>query len=119
MYGLPRDIDLSFFCEKELIQVSVGLYDVQLHFHDSVSLSVQSRIEHTSKGILTFWEQEETPPISASSLLTLLSSHVVSAHGIPDGTLILQFSNGDIVKVFDSEGYEAYQINNKGQHIIV
>jgi hypothetical protein len=119
MYGFPRDIDLSFFCGKELIQVSVGIYDVQLHFHESVSLSIQNRIEHTSKGIITVWEQEETPPISASSLLTLLGSCVVSAHGVSDGTLTLQFANGDIVKVFDAEGYESYQINNNGELIIV
>ena len=90
MYGLPKEVDLSFFTDKELMQVAVGLYDVQLHFDESVSLSVQHRIEHSSKEGSVIWEQEETPPTSASSLLALIGLRVTSARGDTDGTLTIQ-----------------------------
>ena len=46
MYGLKPDVDLRFFIGKTLEQVAVGSYDVQFHFHGSVSLSVQNQIAH-------------------------------------------------------------------------
>lgn len=119
MYGLNPDVDLSFFIGKELMQVAVGSYDVQFHFYESVSLSVQSRIEHNSGGIVSKWEVNENKPLSAASLLGLLGSSVASVQGDPDGTLRLTFSNGDAVTVFDQEGYEAYQIGNGDQRIYV
>jgi len=119
MYGLKADVDLSFRMGKELIQVAVGPADVQFNLHESVSLSVQSRVEHSSKGSVKVWEGDENEPISACSLLALIGSSVVSVQGDPDGTLTLEFSNGDFVKVFDTEGYEAYQICNGDQRIYV
>jgi hypothetical protein len=118
MYGLPQDIDLSFFSGKELIQVAIGLFNVQLHFEGSVSVSVEHRIEHTSEESTLFWEQEVTPPVSTSSLLNLIGSNVTLASAVPDGTLTLQFSNGDTVRVFDQED-EAYTVHNGNQTFIV
>ncbi len=119
MYGLNPDVDLSFFIGKELMQIAVGPYDVQFHFHESVSLSVQSHIEHISEGVEAEWDGDENNPLSAASLLGLVGKSVVSAHGDPDGTLILKFSNDDVVTVFDNEDYEAYQICNGDQRIYV
>jgi hypothetical protein len=59
MYGLPENIDLSFFVGRELNEVAVGTYNIQFNFDGPVlspgvqsllSLSVQSRIEHSSNG---------------------------------------------------------------------
>jgi hypothetical protein len=76
-------------------------------------------VEHTSKGIVKEWDGDENMPLSAASLLGLLGSSVVSVQGVPDGTLTLEFSNGDFVRVFDHEGYEAYQIFDGNQTIYV
>ena len=112
MYGLKPDVDMSFFLGKELIQVAVGPYDVQLHFHESVSLSVQSHIEHISEGVETEWDGDENKPLAAASLLALIGSSVTSVQGDSDGTLTSRFTNGDLLKVFDDdEHYESYQIN--------
>ena len=119
MYGLKSDADLGFFIGKTLEQVAVGSYDVQFHFHGPVSLSVQNQIQHDSKGVVNEWDGDENMPLSAASLLGLLGSSVVSVQGDPDGTLTLEFSNGDVVMVFDREGYEAYQIRNGDQLVIV
>jgi hypothetical protein len=128
MYGLKPDTDLSFFVGRELNQVAVGSYNVDFNFdgpvlalgvQDLLSLIVQSRIEHSAKGSVSEWEGDENNPLSAASLLGLVGRSVVSVHGDPDGTLTLTFSNGDVVTVFDREGYEAYQIRNGDQRIYV
>lgn len=119
MYRLPKDIDLSFFRARELLGIVFGLHQFQMQFDRSLLLSIEGRIEHTLQKSVTSWDQGK-PPISAASLLTLLGLSVVSATGTEDGTLTLEFSNSDIVKVFDSnEGYESYQINNNDEIIIV
>jgi hypothetical protein len=130
MYGLKPDVDLSFFIGRELTQLSVAPYNVQFHFdgpmpsslsdvQSLVSLTVQSLVEHSSKGIVKEWDGDENVPLSAASLLGLVGLSVVSVQGDPDGTLTLEFSNGDFVRVFDTEGYEAYQICNEGVSIYV
>jgi hypothetical protein len=122
MYGLKPDVDLSFFVGRELTQLTVAPYNVQFHFDVPMpsSLSdVQSLVEHSSKGIVKEWDGDENVPLSAASLLGLVGLSVVSVQGDPDGTLTLEFSNGDFVRVFDTEGYEAYQICSEGVSIYV
>lgn len=130
MYGLKADVDLSFFMERELTQIAVASYNLHFHFlgpmpsdlsvaQSVVSLTVQSRVEHSSKGNVNEWDGDENIPISAASLLGLVGASVVSVKGDLDGTLTLEFSNGDLVKVFDNEGYEAYQIFDGSQTIYV
>ena len=128
MYGLKPDVDLSFFVGRDLNGVYVGLANVQFDFNGPtfapgvqslLSLAVQSRLEHSSKGSVYEWEGAENNPLSAASLLGLVGKSVVSVHGDPDGTLALTFSNDDVVTIFDQEGYEAYQICYEDQRIYV
>ena len=127
MYGLEPDIDLSFFVGRDINHVEVALANVRLNFdgpvlapgvQDLLSLTVEGRIEHRCKESVTEWEVANNP-LSAASLLGLVGKSVVSVHGDPDGTLTLTFSNGDIVTVFDQEGYQAYRIWNGDEQIIV
>jgi Family of unknown function (DUF6188) len=128
MYGLPKNIDLSFFVERELNQVAVGPYNIQFNFDGPVlspgvqsllSLTVQSRIEHCFKGVVNEWDGDDNNPLSAASLLGLVGKSVTAVQGDTDGTLSLTFSNSDVVTVFDNEGYEAYQICYEDQRIYV
>ena len=131
MYGLKADIDLSFFMGRELTQVAVGSYNVQLHFHGPmpsdlsvaqsvVSLSVQGRLEHSSKGSVKEWDGDENMPLSAASLLGLIGSSVVSVQGDPDGTLTLGFSNQEVLVLYDdSSHYESYTIRHDDDLFIV
>ena len=128
MYGLKPDVDLGFFVGRDLNLVEVGLANVRFNFdgptfapgvQSLLSLAVQSRLEHSSKGSVYEWEGAENNPLSAASLLGLVGKSVVSVHGDPDGTLALTFSNDDVVTIFDQEGYEAYQICYEDQRIYV
>lgn len=130
MYGLKPDIDFSFLFGKDLTQLAIGPADMQFNFagpmpsdlsipQSVASISVQSRITHRFKGLLNEWEGDENKPLSAASLLQLIGSSVVTVQGERDGTLTLGFSNGALVQIFDTEGYEAYQIYNGNQTIYV
>ncbi|MEK9142250.1 MAG: DUF6188 family protein [Nitrospirota bacterium] len=128
MYGLPENIDLSFFVGRELNGLTVGIANVQFNFDGPVlspgvqsllSLSVQSLIEHSSNGVVNGWDRDENNPLSAATLLSLVGKLVTAVQGDIDGTLSLRFSNGDVLTVFDSEGYDAYQICYEDQRIYV
>jgi hypothetical protein len=45
MYGVPRDLNLAFLHGAELVQVCLGQYQVQFHFHPIGEISVQCRWE--------------------------------------------------------------------------
>jgi hypothetical protein len=40
MYGLKKEIDLSFLTGRELIQVAIGSFQVEFHFDEDVTVSV-------------------------------------------------------------------------------
>ena len=41
MYGLKKDIDLSFLNGREVIQVAIGIHQVQFGFDEDVRISVE------------------------------------------------------------------------------
>jgi hypothetical protein len=45
MYGVPSDLDLSFLCGAELIQVCLECHQLQFHFHPVGSIYVQGEWE--------------------------------------------------------------------------
>jgi hypothetical protein len=49
MYGLDKDMDLSFFSEKELLQVCVGEYQIIIRFDGDITLSLECTFEHVTK----------------------------------------------------------------------
>jgi hypothetical protein len=46
MFGLKKDIDLSFLNGREVEQVSVGLYQVQFGFDEDVRISVEGEFRY-------------------------------------------------------------------------
>jgi Family of unknown function (DUF6188) len=116
MYGLPKDIDLKFFEQQELLQICVGRREVILNFASALTLTVQSRF--ACSGV-----NQPNPtelPLSASGLLPLIGAHVVAAEGTSDGTLKLKFSNGDDLVVYDDDpNYESYVITRNGETIVI
>ncbi len=119
MYGLDKDEDLSFFSEKELEQVCFGWISIQLHFSGEISLFIECTFEHVTKDGQVFLG-DSSKPISCSSLLTLLASSVKRVDIIGEGDIELFFSNGDKVRIYDSNsGTESYHFTFPGGMIIV
>jgi hypothetical protein len=117
MFGLPENTDLSFFKDKILLQVCIGCNEAILHFDDDVSVTIEGEIGHRSEGMVTALYKTIIP--SAPILLDFIHASIVKALVQPPGTLLLEFSNGEALEIYDSStGYESYQIKS-GEKIIV
>ncbi len=118
MYGLPLDVDLSFFHERTLLQVCFGAHDLRLRFDGDVSVSVEAAIGcgEPAGAILKYDSFRD----AATTLLTFLNQTVHAAEGNVSGTLTLRFKNGAAIAVFDdSVNYESYTINYEDKLIVV
>ncbi len=118
MYGLNKNIDLSFLIDRQLEQVAIGLYQVQLRFDQDASISLECQFDHISNGesLIT----SKNLPSSASSFLQLIGSKIVRVENHGNGNIEIIFSDQSVVKVFDDQkSYESYQITAPGIELIV
>ena len=118
MYGLPEKTDLSFLKGKQLLQVCIGYNEVILNFDGDLSILAQTDIGHRSSQLpIAIYE---TSIAAAPVLVRFLHQSVANASAGPPGTLILEFSNGESLEIYDtSSHYESYKINYDGKTIIV
>lgn len=113
MYGLPKDINLAFFCGKTLLQACFGAHDFIMNLDGGISLTVTSSIGCIiSEGEIRKFEEFRH---AAPMLLALVGRVILSAKGDEAGTLTLRFDGGGIISIYDdSKEYESYIINNGG-----
>lgn len=108
MYGLTKETDIGFLSDLELEQVCIGLYQVILHFDKDVSICLECEYEVDSK------------INDVMGLVRLLGNRVVLSINRGEGEIALQFSNGSVVVIQDSNlDTESYQIIAPGKQIIV
>ncbi len=127
MYGLSPDIDLTFLRGMELAKVCVSPVQVQFHFrqlgttNSDTGISAEIGYTHRHNGEEDEWSFERHMPISAScSVLLLIGAFVVGVKGESDGTLEIEFSNGDSLTFLDETTmYEAYHIWHGNDPLIV
>jgi hypothetical protein len=119
MYGLPEDLDLSFFIGTTLIQLGMGEHQIAFVLHPDVRLSVGSRMRLTNPEAEMFTIDEDYRE-TAGVLLHLISHDVQTANRTPSGALRLEWSNGAALEVDDdSDQYESYTINHGDRLIVV
>lgn len=127
MYGLPVNIDLTFLLGLELVKVCVSPAQVRFHLcqpgstNSDTGISAEMGYTHRHSGQEDEWRPEAHMPLSSScSVLLLIGESVVKVKGDPDGTLGLEFSNGDSLTFYDETTmYEAYQIWHGTDPLIV
>lgn len=116
MYGLPKDIDLSFFVGKTLNVVSFATNVIHLKFDGGVSISLESTFQHQQKIDVELNHAgtiQSVYLIQTSSLMQLSNHAVDSATGTEDGRLTLVFDNGHVLHCLDDqEGYECYNFTD-------
>ena len=99
--------------------VSFGKYVVHIGFENGDRLSIGSHI-HTSKSNYSTKMSPCEFPLSHSRLMRLLAFDVDSVNCKPDGTLVLIFSNVDLLVVFAHDSaYEAYTLTIGGKEFVV
>jgi hypothetical protein len=114
MYGLEKNIDLSFLTNKDLLQIAVSQFQITLYFSDEVTVSIEGNFQHNNQ------INTNKSPNNASSLLDLLGSKTIEVENSGDGSIKISFSNGDVLNIFDSnKEYESYQLVNRKVVIVV
>jgi len=120
MYGLRKEIDLSFLTGRELIQVAIGSFQVQFHFDEDVTVSVEAEFCYFDGQDEWIWQQKPSSPQIAARTVAMLGASITSLETNENGTLALTFSNGHRLTILDSfKEYESYDITRPGQTIIV
>ena len=113
MYRLPKDFDGSFLVGRTLEMVCFNQNQVYLHFDAKITITIESSFSSQNDQIISV-------PVRESNLMKLLELTVSEVQGEEDGTLLLTFSNGEMLKIYDtSQQYESYRITYKDNVIIV
>jgi hypothetical protein len=116
MHRLSPDLDLGFLLGKVIDQVAVGPHDVQIKYRDGgITIEYKFLLKHPTQGDIVWSGALE----DAAQAVTLVSKRITGVSGTPDGTLILRFSNGVLLTIFDREEYESYTITEAGLPTIV
>ena len=121
MYGLNRDVDLSFLTGREVIQVAVGTYQVQFHFDEDVNISVEGEFKYFDGKDETTWSAKPESAHVAARTVALLGAVIEGYKACYEsGTLELNFSHGHRLTIPDSsKEYESYSITRPGFNLYV
>lgn len=118
MHGLDTTIDLSFLKGREILQIAIGIHDVQFAFDKDVRISITSSFRYVSREGSFEWQPGA--PEAAAPAVRLLGATVEQVFGQKDGTLELTLSTGDRLTVLDnSKEFESYTITRPGETIVV
>ena len=117
MNGLAPDVDLGFLLGKVIEQVAVGLQDVQINYrHGGITIEYKFLLKHPKLGQFAW---DGATPEKAAPVVTLVSTRMTGVSGQPDGTLVIRFSNGVLMTIFDCEAREPYTITEQGLPTII
>jgi hypothetical protein len=111
MLGIPADLDLSFLCGAEVIQVCLGIWQVQIHFAPSASIAVEGDWELADEEGRIIDRSSDTMREQPFHLHLLLQRVVVGAEVCAPLSFALRFTGGLVLRVFvRSDGYESFSI---------
>lgn len=111
MYGVPENLDLTFLHGSELVQVCLGLYQVQFHFAPEGEISVEGKWELLAADDSEIDRSRPAPRNRAFELHRLLGRRITGSVLSPPNWFALRFDGGEVLRVFDSsEQYESFSI---------
>src|SRR5262245_26525414 len=111
MYGVPDGLNLRFLHGSELIQVCLGLHQVQFIFHPEGAISVEGEWELLGADGSLLDRSEPAPRMLAFQLHRLLGQRVSQTQVNPPTSVAVQFESGEVLRVFDSsKEYESFTI---------
>jgi len=112
MYGVPADLDLSRLENSVLIQLCIGQYQMQFHFHPSSLISVEGKWElRDASGTLLDGTERNLLRENAIDAHRLLGKRVSGASLDAARSISLCFEGGDLLTIYDdSTEYESFYI---------
>ena len=116
MYKIPVGSDWSFLVGKRLVQLCIGVYNLQLHFDNAISISIDcdgSRsvpFQFTSASAASSAPACTLPEL-AVPLVSLVGAVVQSAYAENSTTLAISFDNTEVLRILDtSDVYESFSV---------
>jgi Family of unknown function (DUF6188) len=120
MYGLRKNVDLSFLNGRQVEQIAIGTYQIIFGFDEDVKISAYIEFRYFDGEEEWIWKPEPSAAQIAGRSVSLLGSKIRTFEGQENGTLTLVFSNGRRLTILDSsKEYESYDITCPGQTIVV
>jgi hypothetical protein len=119
MHGLDKDTNLAFLLNAEVHQVCIGAHDAIIRC-DGVSFSIEGQFTLCRKDGDANAVKRGEYPLTAGCISHLIGASVRGYEVREGGTLVLRFSNGDELLLFDdSLEYESYHISSQHGTIVV
>lgn len=110
MYGVPKDLNLTFLHGAQLTQLCLGQFDVQFHFTSNGSISIQGKWELLDAAGLLL-DQSQDWPRPPFQLHQLLGCEVMSTEIRSPTWFALRFDTGLVLRIYDdSKHYECCSI---------
>lgn len=111
MYGVPANLDLSIFHGATCIQVLIGEFQMQFHFHPEGSISVDGYWELQSPDGQIADQAMETKDRTSYRIHHVLSKVVRETFVNDPRSFGFRFENNYVLEIFDDSGkYESCQI---------
>jgi len=103
MYGIPANLDLSSFKGTTLIQLAVGEFQIQFHFHPEGRISVEGKWElrDLADVLLDDGGRASISGRESLHLHVLLGKRVESYSVNPPDSFSIRFASGHVLTVFD------------------
>jgi len=119
MYPPPPKETIRQLLESELDTVCYCRYMVHLTFENGSRLSLEGPFRFAQRGELSTAPVNEFP-LCEPKLTRVLGCKVIEINCDTDGTLDLEFSNGDALIVYANDpAYEAYTLQIDGKEYVV
>jgi hypothetical protein len=111
MYGVPADLDLSRFKDAVLIQLCIGEFQVQFHFHPIGTISVEGKWELRDAAGSLIDGMKANAERDALYIHVLLGKSVAGFSLDAPRSFSLRFESGCVLTIFDeSREYESFSI---------
>lgn len=119
MYRIDENLDLNFVQRKDLLQISVGVSQIQFKFSEDIMIGATCRITMKYKGRLIHTITNELKG-SVDPLRLVLNETVEEVTRIDETELSILFTNGYSIHLHDdSDWYESFEIWNANEVIII
>jgi len=117
MSTLLQTEDLSFLHGKQVDQVCIGLYQLQIRLSENVCISLEGNFHHKGHGSSSANMMEIST--KGSTLLSLLGKTVERVMAGAGNALTLQFSDNEVLTIFiRGASYESLMITAPGKNIV-
>ena len=111
MYGVPEDLNLGFLHNSELVQVCLGIHQVQFHFHPTGKLCVEGEWELLAADNSAVDRHLSVPRKQPFELHRLLGQRVIGSQISAPNWFALRFEGGEVLRIFDSsQHHESFSI---------